>query len=329
MPSSYRYISVLRPPVGESSAETLSFEFSQFNVNISEFSVDVPVTSDMTEMDIAQAIRTAFETKFAADDGLYQYNKFPGFSRNGYPPFTFVTVLCEHVIHIWSQVGFKITSSAAGTSDPVPTQSTALRISDIPIFCTIATAKSIGMSYGQEFTQSNGDDLEDAQIAEMLSLGSQQVIRLLGGFKAVASTYEQQVRGNYKLGYKFDQIPVMYEDHPVVRSPFFQILTPELQGTVLLASYEIDYEDGFCSFLNWGMFQRAVLDINNFLNQTYVAGYANVPEVCKQETVHITSFLKYNPAIKSLKQGTFQIVYRDFLEVKMEIQSNLNMGLGR
>lgn len=318
MASTFRYVSVLTPPKANVN---VVFTFSQRNVVESSFTSTVELTSGMTEDDVAQAIKDQFNADFITNNAAY--DKIPMFSRDGYPPFTLVAVDCDHTVHVWSQVGFNL-----DVTSPEDPNAPLLEIRDIPIFPTVQDWLDLGPQYGLVVTDANGDPLPSDVLSQAMRICSAKVIELLHGFKVVASTYVQEERGNYKLGYKLDVWPVLYEDRPIVRGPYFSILTNQ-SDIAPIVNYDIDYQDGLVSFPNYGSYQRQPLDINNVLKQTYVAGFANVPDVCKQVAVQIGSFLNYNPAISELKQGVFTVRYRDLEKIRLEMQVSLNQALGR
>lgn len=317
MASSWQYISILKKP---SAGETLRFTFQQLNILTDSFYVDILISASDSEEQTALIIKDALNAYFSENEYLYQ--GVPSFSRDGYPPFTLIAVVCDHVIHVWSQVGFKITCSLSNGNAP----ETIIDIAEVPVFTTIEAFQNIAPSYGISLLNKDGSEYSEQQIVQMAKIGSNQIIRLLNGFKICASTYLTEHMGNYKLGFKFEVRPVLYEDRPIVRGPYFSNMSAQYDCVL---EYDIDYQDGLLKFPNYGIYQRQPLDINNVLKMTYVAGFATIPSIVQEETSHIASFLKFNPMVESIKQGTFQINYRDFMMVRNEIQQSLNGALGR
>jgi hypothetical protein len=311
MGSHGRYVSVLKPP---SADETVTFHLRQVNVNESSFDIPVNLTTSMDVSDIALAIKNAFNTFFTAND--IAYDGYPSFGSDGYPPLRLKAVVCDHIVNLWSEVGFQIQVTSDST--------TVIGITDNPIFPTITEAEEIGALYGVGCM-----DLTIAAQVEFLKIGSAQVVRYLGGFKVAASTYLHEERGLYGLGYKLNYFPVLYFDQPIIRGPGVTLVGVPSQDRLADNDIEVDTQDGLVSFPDYGPYQRNVLDKNNYVKQTYVAGFANVPDICKQVAIQTLQFVKYNPAVKSLKQGAFTIEYRDLAAHELTFKTMLNQSLGR
>ena len=322
------FLSVFQKPTV--SSEVITFRFSQFNVIESQFDVSVTVTDAMSEYAIAQTINDAMIAGYISNNCAY--TGLPNFSRDGYPPFTLRNVMSDQCINIWSQVGFKITinPTGGGPSTPGTPPTTLLSITSNPIFMTYEEATILASNYGVALIDMNGVALDPAAVMSLMQSASARIISYMNGFPISLATYMQEVRGNYKLGCQLDRYPILPggEDRPVVRGPYFSIMTSQ-SDIAPIVNYDIDYEDGIISFPNYGSYQRMPLDINNVMKMSYPAGYPNIPQIVKDETVRICNYVKYNAAIAELKEGAFTIKYTDPFKFRLEIQTTLNQGLGR
>ena len=237
------------------------------------------------------------------------------------PPPTFRITRTDHVIEIWSQArfSFSITSSPFGSITPITSE---------PIPITIQDAKDLRLITIGEFQNSEGTALADNEIAILLKIASDRLMKVLGNQVVLGTTLHENV-SHLTRSMFLKRRPVVDYDAPKVKRP------DEMNATAsaLLQSKSSWILIARTGEMRWRFASSPFdlgdpLDIDNEVRMTYLSGYQMIPEAIKQAVVELATdisepldFDKIQVGSMNVSMGENKTKLKDLLSFLREYRS--------
>lgn len=285
------------------------------------------ITSALTESQAAYLTVTQINTQLAASG--YNYTGTPVFSTssptlNGFPQFQsflpcalFRLNCSEHVVSVFSEADYMLTVTNNTTGCIIIT-------SNVALLSTVEDAKVDGPLTGLVLTDVAGIPLTDYQTAKLIQLASAKMVALLNN-NVVICTYIYEDWGNWQTSFFLRNIPGISYDGVFVKYPgtllFWGILVggaPSILWTYNKATGELHFR-GSQNCIYTGEPGSA----NNEIKVSYIAGNYAIPDAIQGGLYRLMASVLENAGnVKSLKNGTWQVTFKDeglFNELREEL----------
>ena len=294
------FLSILTPPASSGSL-TFSLQSYDATTNVSLTLTATGLLTTDTEAGVAVKVKDQLATQFIQYD--VDYTGQPSFGTDP-PVASWRAGRTGHVMSLFSecQYRFEITADTTGGTN---------YLSTIPVLITLAKARSMGAFLEQPFTDSSGTAYSNSQLADFLALGSSEFVSVTNNY-IVETTFVHTEWGFYTRGIQLKKYPIAAMDGPRIRRP--NILTTIVidNTTDLSSKYTLDNDTGWVMFrfvqdllMNYEPF-----DMNNEIKVSYIGGYKEIPLDVLKAIVKLTSVIKSDADIKSLRAGSFAVEFR-------------------
>lgn len=304
------FISVLQK--AEDSSGTVAITLRSLNVDPEQTcTFEVELDGTETERAIARKIQAAALEKFQENDNEFLYDGTPA-PASETPPFTFRTLVCDHVVNVWSQHEFTI---EVDTGDAI-----SVAVESTPAFVLVSEFNVIKRAVGVNTKPMlGGAALVDDEIISAIAAASAQACATLGKL-ICAATYVHEEFGGGSDGMTLEETPVVSIDTRVTGSPDFNRIiyglkldqTARQTGVIQFGSAGIKLFDVWSSG-----------DVGNYIGISYVSGYTTIPAILKREVVRYTGAQLVPIFASKFKIGTMEVTFADPVKAQEQYDSAL------
>lgn len=295
------FISVLSPVA---SANVLSFDINTYNLDsnisltFSASGLSINDTCSQTAAKITTQLNTFFVQNEINFTGTCSYDDQAMQGK-------FLSTRSEHVSQSWSQCDFEITQNTNTTGAIV-------KIKSRPALLTVSEARTLASVTGLSYTDADGNNLTDDQVADLICIASADLCSFLKN-NIVVTPYLQHQITDWQYSVFLKKTPVRNFYAPQSRLPLiFSITTAALYSTAK-QNYSLDPATGELSyrFAQNYLYMYEPFDWQNEILIVYISGFFTIPDEIKNVLGSYMAQLvdRYQRDVSSYRGGSFAINY--------------------
>lgn len=303
----HRFISVLR---GATANSNLVLNFTAPNRTPAiDFDVTVAILANDSPETIAAKTAAQLITSFGV---TYSYAGVPDFSGPGKKEYLFATVLTDHIVALFNQANFQVKVKTLPTDAIV-------EVMETPIYAKINDVDEMAEILGVQM-ESADCEFGDAHKTKLLRMSSSELYKAAGEY-LVATTYMHQEHGFLQNSMTLLHTPVVTYDSPHLGNT---LSVAEVSNSSAVFLESVDNETGVVTFRPSGIvpMQNRVLDRDNFVQMSYVAGATSISEGLKTEVLRAAAYFNVPAIVAGIKGGAGEIKFNR-MAAKAELRANL------